>query len=128
QQYKYTLLGPLSPARGSISSCLEWLKFIWNLNGYGVNSAKVLLYVSIAMDHIWMIRNLVVHDKHDIAACLRSISSSYSIFSEGLLPPPTSSRMNEWLTPPEGWVKVNFDIAMGSNAMMLASVARDHNG
>ncbi|PON69215.1 hypothetical protein PanWU01x14_089380, partial [Parasponia andersonii] len=42
--------------------------------------------------------------------------------------PPLSSRMNEWLTLPKGWVKLNFDVPMGSNMMMLSSVARDQNG
>ncbi|PON80909.1 hypothetical protein TorRG33x02_233170, partial [Trema orientale] len=58
-----------------------WLKWIWNLNPRGVDT-RVLLFASVNLDHIWRIRNEIIHQHFS-----RCIISSYSSFEEGFIPP-----------------------------------------
>ncbi|PON40096.1 hypothetical protein TorRG33x02_341250 [Trema orientale] len=63
----------LSPLRGSVNSYVEWPRFIRHLKELGVNCNEVLLFVSIAMDHIWLTRNAAIHyhSVPDVNSCLR---------------------------------------------------------
>ncbi|PON73943.1 hypothetical protein PanWU01x14_054930 [Parasponia andersonii] len=104
--------------------------FIIESGSFGVDSAEVLLFALVAIDHIWLTRNLVVNGstQPDVVACLRTVLSSYSTLAVGLITHPTHVETPIWQILPEGWIKLNFDVVVGSNEFILAAVARDHTG
>ncbi|PON32978.1 hypothetical protein PanWU01x14_356590 [Parasponia andersonii] len=84
------------------------LAALFTISTVGVDSVSAFLYASITMDHIWKTRNEVVQ---------------WKIYSKCGVPVTIS-----WQPPLEGWVKINFDVAMGSQKMCLAIIGRDHGG
>ena len=42
--------------------------------------------------------------------------------------PLAGREKNCWVPPPQGWIKINIDAAVGISASTLAMVARNHSG
>lgn len=95
-----------------------------------MDTSYVLLFASITFYDIWHVHNEVVYSnaKVDIRSCLKTIFNSYSTFFSCLLPNTSTKPKPTWTPPLEGLVKVNFYVAFSSFEMILAIVAKDHEG
>ena len=57
-----------------------------------------------------------------------SVSEFGKLFLDKDNTPLAGREKNCWVPPPQGWIKVNIDAAVGISASTLARVARDHSG
>ncbi|XP_030505064.2 uncharacterized protein LOC115720039 [Cannabis sativa] len=108
----------------------DWVTFIWNLKTKGVDTDKLFLYASIVVDTIWRTRNDKVHNYYssNINTGIDSISNCFTDYADCLLSPTVDVFPPGWSTPPEDWIKINYDVKVGGEYMCIAALARDHSG
>lgn len=111
-------------------TCWDWLRRIWRLKEQGIDETGPFLYASISLDHIWRTRNALAHKQRspDAVASITSIQKLFFEYSSTLVTPPTEQPILDWNPPFEGWIKVNFDVALKHDTMICAAVGRDHLG
>ena len=95
-------------------TCWDWLRRIWRLKEQGIDETRPFLYASISLDHIWRTLNALVHEQRspDAVASITSIQKLFFEYSSTLVSPPTEQPILDWNPPFEGWIKVNFDVAL----------------
>jgi hypothetical protein len=82
----------------------------------------------IVMDQIWLARNKLIHDS--IQPAPLTVLKLIKITTLNHLSAWNSSDLasSDWVPPPLGYLKVNFDVAIRPNFAVAASTLRDHEG
>ncbi|KAK9283424.1 hypothetical protein L1049_011666 [Liquidambar formosana] len=115
----------------------DWLIIIL-LNGLGLcldssDAKHFLIFAAVLMDMTWFSCNRVVFDKVELnptelllsieKLSLEHLHSCYSRYR-----PVEAHSKPIWIPPPQGWVKINFDVAIRHSLSVLAAIFRDSAG
>jgi hypothetical protein len=95
-------------------------------------SIQTSIHFAVTLDHIWSLRNQVIHQNHKINL-LTTINSLESKIVEHIHSLEVTDLETEkpivcWKAPTLGTIKFNVDAAICDNKAVIAAVARDSNG
>ncbi|KAL5551797.1 hypothetical protein UlMin_001973 [Ulmus minor] len=118
-----------------LASPMYFLRFLWMMEAQDSRVARgnadrnIFLFASVLCDLLWKQRNDIPHGgaPMDPAQLFQNINRSYVSLLKSLSQP--SYVVNPvWTPPPNGWVKINMDAAIGTSASTISCVARDSHG
>jgi hypothetical protein len=125
-------LWPLDSLKWSALSLSDWIKGILTpFNSFGIPSADSHLfqiYAAVFCDLIWFSRNQAIHksvipEVSKLAANIKHVSyEHFAIWSSKLQP------VKEIWSKPQGFCKINFDVAIREDFSTQAAVCRNSNG
>uniref|UniRef100_A0A2N9ISW0 Reverse transcriptase zinc-binding domain-containing protein n=1 Tax=Fagus sylvatica TaxID=28930 RepID=A0A2N9ISW0_FAGSY len=95
-------------------------------------SIQTSIHFAVTLDHIWSLRNQVIHQNHKInlLTTIKSLESKIveHIHSLEVTDLETEKPIVCWKAPTPGTIKFNVDAAICDNKAVIAAVARDSNG
>ncbi|KAL5561163.1 hypothetical protein UlMin_030910 [Ulmus minor] len=118
-----------------LASPMHFLRFLWTMEAQDSRVARgnagrsIFLFGSVLYDLLWKHKNDITHGgaPMDSALLFQNINHSYVSLLKSLTQP--SHAVNSvWTPPPNGWVKINMDAAVGTSAAAISCVARDSRG
>ncbi|KAL5541504.1 hypothetical protein UlMin_009214 [Ulmus minor] len=118
-----------------LASPMHFLRFLWMIKAQdsrvarGNTGRSIFLFASVLCDFLWKHMNDITHGgaPMDLTLLIQNIIRSYVSLLKSLIQP--SPAVNPvWIPPPNGWVKINMDVAVGSSAVAISYVARDSHG
>ncbi|PON59344.1 Ribonuclease H-like domain containing protein [Trema orientale] len=114
----------------STSTCAQFLEFL--LTGVEAEvSSRMLLYFSCLIEQTWKIRNELVHESKNFNLMWlhNRISAQYrELVAECNDHRKPRTTQEQWLPPPDGWLKVNTDVCMREKGSVGVSMVRDSRG
>jgi hypothetical protein len=123
---------PINTANFDLQPIGSWTKALLMPNqflGISLNAIHGFqINTLVTMDHIWLARNKLVHrgaplKPHSILKLIKLSFQHHSATWKSLSP-----SLGDWVPPPRGYHKVNFDVAIKPNYAIAATILRDHRG
>lgn len=115
---------------------LDVLRFLWSLEDRDTSHSRldggdhnILVCTSVLLELLWLYRKSITHGdpKSNPASFFEQLSKTYFGLVE-ILPKASPWLSLSWSHPPDGWIKVNFDVALGISIAAIACIARSSDG
>uniref|UniRef100_A0A803PVI6 RNase H type-1 domain-containing protein n=1 Tax=Cannabis sativa TaxID=3483 RepID=A0A803PVI6_CANSA len=118
------------PLSGVGEETMEHLFHYSNFAYYLWKSSPWGLMPIMNLDTIWRARNDKVHNNNlsCIIHYIDSIIRCYANYGSQLFTSPTTRAAPHWSPLLEDWIKIIFDVKVGSSSMSVVALARDHLG
>lgn len=124
---------PLNMELLHLSSIVDWIQVVLNprkrLAITSSDEHPVVVYIVVAMDMIWFLRNQKVHEgiSADPSLLLNRIKRCYQ---QHLVAWRAKNYQEQriWIAPTDGVFKINIDAAVKSSFVTLACLCYDHHG
>ncbi|KAL5562591.1 hypothetical protein UlMin_032338 [Ulmus minor] len=110
-------------------SYFQWFLDLWEYEKRLRIKDALICFAGCVMDVVWSTRNEVTHgaQRPSFDSVANRVSKLFRIaLSSACIIAPVPRPV--WCSPPEGWIKVNFDAAVSPACSMAAVVARSWDG